>query len=261
MLLCLSNTAHATGPRVSAALFTSPVNEIFALDFPAVLNSNLDDGGIAAAIITAAFKAENVESTVTPLPLQTMLSYYLNEENALGIVGHNLNLSAAESKNVILVPVLRLKESYFYFRPKHETLTWTGKLAELKSLKIGLNKGDNLTAYQKAGVHVEQDRLEPHLKSLMDGKIDVLREANWSLTFVLTKNFADKKASVVQLEPSAGEAVISVAFNKKNPKGTALAKQFQQGLAKLVASNHYTEILKKYAGDTAMEQYFNPLSH
>jgi ABC-type amino acid transport substrate-binding protein len=47
-----------------------------------------------------------------------------------------------------------------------------------------------------------------------------------------------------------------VAFNKKNPKGMTLAKQFQQGLAKLIASGKYAEIIKNHIGDATVEQYF-----
>lgn len=259
VLFCVSGTALATGPRVTAALLTPPVNEIFALDFPAVLSSEISDGGIAAALITEAFKAEQIESTITPLPLQTMVAYYLTEENALGIVGHDLKLSPAELKNIVLVPVLRLKESYFYYRPKHETLSWKGDLTVFKDLTIGINKGDDLAAYQKAGVKTEQERLDARIKLLIAGNIDVLREADLTMVNAVTKNFTDQQTNIVRLDPSAGEAVISVAFNKKNPKGTTLAKQFQQGLAKLIASGKYTEIIKSHIGNLAVEQYFIPL--
>jgi polar amino acid transport system substrate-binding protein len=251
--------AQATGPRVTSALLTPPVNEIFALDFPAVLSSELADGGIAAALITAAFKAEEVESTLTVLPVKTMLTYYLNEENALGIAGCDLDLSAAELKNLIVVPVLSLKESYFYYRPNHETLTWTGKLAELKNFTVGVHKGEPLTAYQKAGIKIEQDRLDARIKALIAGKIDVLRESDLIMKTALAKNFSDQQSAIIRLEPSTDDAVIAVVFNKKNPKGAALAKQFQRGLAKLIASGQYNDIIKAHIGDLAMESYFVPL--
>ncbi len=259
VLFCVSGAALATGPRVTSALLTPPVNEIFALDFPAVLSSEIADGGIAAALITEAFKTEQIESTITPLPLQTMVAYYLTEENALGIVGHDLNLSPAELKNIVLVPVLRLKESYFYYRPKYETLAWKGDLAVFKDLTVGVNKGEDVTTYQKAGVKIEQERLDARIKALIAEKIDVLREADLTMTNALAKNFSGQQANIVRLEPSAGEAVISIAFNKKNPKGIVLAKQFQQGLAKLIASGKYTDIIKSHIGKAAVEQYFVPL--
>lgn len=259
VLLCLANTAQATGPRVTSSLLAPPVNEIFALDFPAVLSSDLADGGLAAAIITAAFKAENVESTITPLPLQTMVVYYLTQENALGIAGYGLGLSEADLKNLIVVPVLSLKESYVYYRPKHDKLAWTGKLADLKTLNIGINKGEDITPYQKEKIHVEQDRLDTRIKALMAGKIDVLREADLTLDTVLAKSFNEQKNDFIRLEPSAGNAIISVVFNKKHPQGEALAKQFQQGLTKLLANGQYDEILKAHSGNVATEQYFLPL--
>ena len=257
-LICLSTTAQATGPRVTASLFEPPVNEIFTLDFPNVLSAESENTGVATSIIKAAFKAENVENTLTPLPLQTMLSYYLNEENALAIAGHDLNLTAAEAKNVILVPVLRLKESYFYYRPKYETFAWKGDLAVFKGLTLGVHKKDELATYQKANINIVEDRLEARISGLMAGKIDVVREADFTMTQTLKKNFATQQKDIIRLEPNAGEAVISVAFNKKNSKGAALAKQFQQGLAKIVASGEYNEILQKQAGDDS-KNYFVPL--
>lgn len=259
-LLCLSTSAQATGPRVTSSLFEAPVNEIFALDFPLVLSADAPEGGLAAAIIKAAFKAENVENTITPLPLQTMLSYYLNEENALAVVGEDLNFSASEAKNVILVPVLNLKESYFYYRPKHQTLEWKGNLAAFKGLTLGIHKSDvsNMGAYQKAGIKVEQERLDVRLKALIESKIDVLRDTNVAVDVTLKKDFAAQQQNIIQLEPNAGEALISVAFNKKNPQGAALAKQFQQGLAKLIASGEYKNILKTHLGEQN-EKYVTPL--
>jgi polar amino acid transport system substrate-binding protein len=178
MLLCLSNAAYATGPRVSAALFTPLVNEIFALDFPLILSSDAQDGGIAAALIKAAFQVEQTESTITPLPLQTMVSYYLNQENALAIVGHDLNLTPAEAKNTIVIPILILRESYFYSRLKHESLNWQGKLDGFKGLTVGVHKGDSSTFDAKLGIKVEQNRLEARIKALIEGKIDVVRESD-----------------------------------------------------------------------------------
>lgn len=251
-LLFFSLIAQATGPRVTSSLFEPPVNEIFALDFPLILSTEASDGGAGAAIIKAAFKAENVENTITPLPLQTMLSYYLNEENALAIVGHDLNLTAVETKNVVLIPILKLQESYFYYRPK-QTLTWKGDLSAFKNLTLGVHKKDlsDNDAYQKAAIHVQQARLETRISDLIAGKIDLIREADLTINATLEKQFAAQKNDIVRLEPSAGVAVISVAFNKKNPKGAELAKKFQQGLTKIIASGEYSQILKKQFGEAS----------
>lgn len=260
VLFCLSNAAQATGPRVTSHLFEKPENEIFALDFPIVLSSESENGGVAAEIIKAAFKNENIENTITPLPLQTMISYYLDEENALAIVGHDLDLNSTETKNVILIPILRLKESYFYFRPKHETLTWTGNLSAFKGLTLGLHKNNMSAAYEKFGIIIEQDRLAARINNLISGKSDVVRESNLTMENLLKTHFVDQQKNVVKLEPSAGEALIILAFNKKNPKGIELAKSFQKGLSKLTATHEYNDILKKYTGDAPIEMYFNPLS-
>lgn len=252
VLLCFSATTQATGPRVTSSLFEPPVNEIFALDFPLVLSSEETNGGVGTAIIKAAFKAENVENTITPLPLQTMLSYYLNEENALAIVGHDLNLTAAETKNIVLIPILNLKESYFYYRPKHETLIWKGDLSAFKGLTLGVHKKDlsDNAAYQKANIQIQQGRLESRINDLIAGKIDLIRETDLAMDVVLDKQFSKQKNNFVRLEPSAGTAVISVAFNKKNSKGAELAKQFQKGLTKIIDSGEYNAILKKQLGET-----------
>jgi hypothetical protein len=256
LLFCLANLAQATGPRVTSALLTPAVNEIFALDSPAVLSLESTDGGVAAALISAAFKVENTESTLTPLPLRTMLSYYLNEGDALGIVGRNLTLSAAELKNVIVIPVLNLKESYFYYRPKHATLAWTGKLADFKNLTVGVNKDDDVTLYKKSEINVEQQRLDDKINALISGKIDVAREADFIMTNVLSKKSTVQQNDIVRLEPNAGEAVVSIVFNKKHSQGAALAKKFQQGLAKILANGEYVSILKNHIGNGTVEQYF-----
>lgn len=261
VLFVFANTAQATGPRVTSALLSTPVNQIFALDFPLVLSADSADGGIAGALITAAFQNEKTESTITPLPLQTMVTYYLNEENALAVVGHDLNLNAAQLKNVIVIPVVILKESYFYSRQKHEKLTWSGKLDDFKNLTLGLHKGDVSEPYQKFGIKTEQERLDVRIKSLIDGKIDLLRESDLTMLMTLDKNFNSQKDTIIRLEPRAGEAVISIAFNKKNPDGATLAKRFQQGLKTLVSTGKYNEIIKTHIGNMPIEQYFLPLKN
>lgn len=258
-LFCFTTTVHATGPRVTSRLFEPSVNEIFALDFPVILSTESENGGIAAEIIKAAFKNENVENTITSLPLQTMISYYLNEENALAIIGHDLNLNTTENKNVILIPILRLKESYFYYRPKHETLVWSGNLAAFKDLTLGVHKSDKSAVYEKFGIVVEQNRLMARINDLISGKIDVLRESSFTMKSVLKTHFNAQQQNVIQLEPIAGEAVIFIAFNKKNPKGVALAKAFQKGLTKLIATHEYDEILKKHIDNVQIDTYFTPL--
>jgi polar amino acid transport system substrate-binding protein len=260
ILFCLTTNANATGPRVTSSLFEKPENEIFALDFPLVLSSETAEGGIAAEIIKAAFKNENVENTITPLPLQSMLFYYLNEENALAIVGHDLNLNATETKNFILIPILNLKESYFYYRPKHETLTWTGNLAVFKGLKLGVHKNDKSELYQKFDIYIEQTLLDARIQELISGKIDLIRESNLTMESALKNRFSEQQKNIIRLEPQAGNAIIFIAFNKKNPKGATLAKSFQKGLAKLIATHEYSGILKKYTGDSTIETYFNLIS-
>lgn len=257
-LFCVATTVNATGPRVNASLFESPVNEIFTLDFPYVLNSESTNVGIATEIIKAAFKAENVENTLTPLPLQTMLSYYLNEENALAIAGNNLNLTATETKNVILIPILRLRESYFYYHPKHETLDWKGDLVTFSGLTLGVHKNDSPSNYQKAAIKIVEDRLDPRISNLIAGKIDVIRESDFTMTQTLKKFFSTQAKDIIRLQPSAGESVISIAFNKKNTKGVTLSKQFQQGLTKIILSGQYQQILQKQA-DNESKNYFIPL--
>lgn len=248
-LLCVSTATNATGPRVSASLFEPPVNEIFALDFPVVLSPDAPEGGVAAAIIKAAFEAENVQNTITQLPLQSMISHYLTEENALAVAGHDLNLTNAEAKNVITVPVVSLRESYFYFHPKHEKLSWTGKLSELKGLKIGVHKNDISDLYKKADINIVQERLEVRINALIAGEIDLVREADVAMNETLKTHFSQYQKEFVRLEPKAGDTVVTLAFNKKNPNGVTLAKQFQQGLAKITASGKLNEILKKYINE------------
>lgn len=252
-LLCFATTTQATGPRVTSSLFEPPENEIFALDFPQVLSVDAVNGGLGTAIIKATFNAENIENTVTPLPLQTMLSYYLNEENALAIVGHDLNLTTIQAKNVILIPILNLKESYFYYRPKHETMVWKGDLSTFKGLTLGVHQKDSSenAAYQKANIQIQQGRLESRINDLITGKIDLIRETDLAMNAMLDKQFSKQKNDIVRLEPKAGIAVISVAFNKKHFKGAELAKQFQQGLTKIIDSGEYNVILKKQLGESS----------
>ena len=261
LLMGFSFDAVATGPRITQDLFIPDANTIYALDFPPFISTDVAGGGVVQELANAVFEAEKLSATIVPQPLARMLKYYLFQENALAIIASRLKFSAEEQKQLVFVPLLRLKNYYYVYRAKYpHGLAWNNDLQVFSKLVYGASHEDEIDAYRKAGIRVENGKLLTLLERLKDGQVDFISGAEPAIDWFLRRNFKADQTQFMRLEPMAGDQTIFVIFNKKHPQGETIAKQFQDGLARLIANGQYQTLLeKRLGGSEGLQRYTLPL--
>lgn len=246
--LVVPASVQATGPRVTTQLFT-PGMEIYALDFPPFISTQVDGGGLDAEIIEAVLKAVDMEGVVTAIPLPGMLEYYLAQENAIAVLGRGLKLSAKQKKNLVSIPVSVSSEKYFYYKPSHETaLSWQGKLKNLKAYTYGAHKGEDVKVYRDAGIAVEFGGSRSLLKKLRSGKVDFIKLPALSAEWMIEKYHPEQKTNFVEMKTPVGEKPTYIMFNKKHADGKESAKKFSKGLSEIINNGVYQALVEKHLG-------------
>jgi len=261
-LFCLSTflfsaNSSATGPRVAPSLFVENKNMMYALQYPPFIDSNTQQHGLLFELINNVFNSEKMEGVINILPSQNMVKYYFSQENALAMIGHDFNLNTIDRKKSLFIPVLVVDEYYFHYQPSFEQgLGWNGNLSSLKGKTYGANKGDDVSAYKKAGITVKYARVTALLKQLQQGKLDIIREPEITLNNLVNRFFPDQSSLFVKQEPKAGVMPMGIVFNTSHTDGKKTAKQFQAGLNKLITSGRYQEILHQHLGEQVNIEHF-----
>ena len=247
LIMFFSVPLMATGPRVTQSLISPDKKEIFAVDLPPFISTEVEAGGALKEIVVSAFEEVGVDMIVTILPLRSMAKYYLTQENAIGIMGRHMGISPDEKGSLIEIPLYVAQENYFYYKPSHENaLEWNGKLSNLKGLTYGASKGEEVSVYKDAGIKIKKARTLSLFKKLQSSKVDFISLPKESASWFIEKKFKEHLNDFVMMKKSSTTASISLYFNSKHPKGQESSKAFKKGLHKLVKSGAYANILGKY---------------
>ena len=237
----------ATGPRITSALISPDKKEIFALDIPPFISTEVKDGGILTEIVAAALKEADIDAVTTILPLQSMVKYYLTQESAFGVMGREIGLSLDDKKSLIAIPLYVTDESYIYYKPSHKkALVYDGKLSNLKTLTYGASKGEDVSSYKKAGIKVKKTRMLSLFKKLQNSSVDFISVPNQTAKWFIENKFNDYKGDFTAMKTASKKTTISLYFNLKHPKGQESAKSFKEGLLKIVENGKYADILGAY---------------
>jgi len=260
LLICLAMIAHATGPRIKQDLFTANANTIHALDFPPFVSADLADGGMAIELVHAVLQAQKIDAAINTLPVAKMLKYYLFQDKALAAIGNNLGFSAEQQKDLIVIPLLTLKEYLYCYQAKYpQGLPWKGDLKTLTGMTYGAATEAPTARFEQAGIKIERGQILSLLEKLKVGKIDFLANSELAINWYLDRNLATEKAQFIRLEPALGQETLTIVFNKKHPQGETLAQKFKEGLAALKANGQYKALLQKHLGDDqTIERYLQP---
>lgn len=249
ILLFSASAPSATGPRIKPDLFTDSANVIYALDAPPLITTELS-GGVALELVKTVLERQNIEAPINTLPLSRMLKYYLFQENALALIGSPLSFTKDQQKSLIFIPLLRLQDHYFIYRPNQpEGLPWSGDLKALAKRVYGANPEDDVNAYRQAGINTITGTTLSLLEKLQAGSVDFISDTEWTVNWFLDKNLSAEKPNFIKLEPAAGQRTLSIIFNKQHPEGEALSKRFRQGLDAIIADGTYKKILEQALGD------------
>ena len=245
-VLFFSTLLMATGPRIKTVAMTVDKNEIFALDLPPYVSTEIAQGGVLNEIVRAAFDEAKMEVYITIVPLQSMMKYYYAQENAPGFLGRHLGFGTKKKSSLVGIPLLSANENYFYYKPLHpKGLEFKGKLSNLKGLTYGAAKGEDVTLYKNAGINVKKSRALSLFKKLKDGRIDFISMPKESTQWFLEKRFGEDKDDFVMMKEESGKVDISLYFNMNNPRGKKMEKAFKKGLQAIIENGEYARILKK----------------
>lgn len=248
-MIAASVSLMATGPRITAAMFTEAKNEIVGVEAPPLYVMQQQSGGLVFEIVSSALKTQNESATLTTYPVRKMADYYLTQEKVLGAIGGSQNLSAEDKKGNIVLPICFVHEHYYYYKPLHpKGIVWKGSLSDLKGLRYGTLDEENTLPYEKAGVKVERGRSLDNFKKLKTGNIDFVKEPELTAMAMIDSNFAADKNQFATMEPAPDESTALIIFNVKNPDAKTISKKFRDGLTTILENGQYQSIIEKYEG-------------
>ena len=237
----------ATGPRISAHLIPTNKNEIFALDMPPFISTEVNRGGMLSEIVTVAFSEEKKEVAITIVPLRSMIKYYIVQENALAVMGRHVVLEKEYKTTFVSFPLYLASESYVYYKPLNENkIHYNGKLSSLQGLTYGASSGEDVKAYKKESIKVKQSRALSMFKKLKKGSVDFISLPKESVKWFLNEKFSDDKKDFTFIDGSDKLNPIKIYFNLSNAKGKELAAAFKKGFRKITKNGKYISILEKY---------------
>lgn len=197
--------ALATGPRVSPSVFVSVENEIFAADQQPFISTAGVEAGLVTDIASAVLKAAEVDALITTLPLRSMVKYHLTQEQAIAALGSRFTFSPAERDALVFVPLFVSPTYHLYYRPAHDkVLSWDGELKSLSGLRYGALKGEDASAYEKAGVKVVFGSERSLLKKLKSGDVDFIRLTPLAEAWLLDRHHPDDKTDFARMPHPAG---------------------------------------------------------
>jgi polar amino acid transport system substrate-binding protein len=237
----------ATGPRITISVISPDKKEVFALEAPPFISTEVENGGMLNEVAIAAFKEAKIDAVITILPLHSMIKYYITQEKTMVITGEYLGLSAEEKESVVAIPLFKAQESYLYYKPKHpQGLEYKGELSIFKGLIYGASEGEETGKFKEAGITVVKGRTLSLFKKLQGGTVDFIRLPEMSGKWFLQNKFAEHQNDFVTTQAGNVKTDISIYFNLNNPDGLKSADGFKNGLRTIVNNGEYAKILDKY---------------
>jgi len=248
-MLFMTELAMATGPRVTQSMLVETENEMYAVDAPPFVSLDVAENGLSASIVNAALKAVETKATLTIFPVTKMVTYYLNEEQALAVYDEYISFSEDEKKSLIYVPVFYAKESYIYSKLRYkEGLNGQGSLSDLSGLKYGTHRSEKQarSIYEEAGIELVFARHYALFNKLVAGEVDFIKMPDLAISWMLEHDNSVQKEHFSTMDISTQLVPKFIVFNKNNPDGEKMAQKLKQGLSIILENGQYAELLKKY---------------
>jgi hypothetical protein len=251
MMFCLlcSWNVNATAPRIGPQLFDERKADIVAYETTPLITTTQADGGLAIAILSAAFNAAGQTLVIDILPAKPLAKYALLNNEVLAMIGDAQDLSAQE-KNQVLAEAFYLKIGhYFYFKPRYQVgLPWQGNLHDLKGLKYGGLYGAEQTAYKNAGITAQEGDVRSLFQKLYSQELDFIGVPDLVGEFWINKAYPKEQQNFASVNAIAWEQPLYILFAKNNPRTAALHKAFLLGLDKILNNGQYQQALEKVYG-------------
>lgn len=250
--LCLfwSYGCYATAPRIAPQMFGEERKaDIIAYEIPPLVTGTQTDGGLAIAILSAAFNASGQKLIIDIVPAKPLAKYALLNDEVVAMIGESPDISAKE-KNQFLSEAFYLKIGrHFYFKPNWKSVfPWQGSLSDLKGLRYGGLSGSEQLDYKAAGIQAQESDMRGLFEKLRNQELDFIGVPDLMAELWINKVYPQQPQDFVSINGIAWDQPLYILFAKNNPRSQNLHKAFVVGLDKIIKNGKYQEALEKVYG-------------
>ncbi len=236
--LCLfwSDGSYATAPRIAPQMFGEERKaDIIAYEIAPLVTTNQTDGGLAIAILSAAFNASGQKLIIDIVPAKPLAKYALLNNDVVAMIGESQDISAKE-KNQFLAEAFYLKIGrHFYFKPNWKSaFPWQSSLTDLKGLRYGGLSGTEQLTYKAAGIQTQEGDVRGLFEKLRNQELDFIGVPDLVAEFWINKAYPKEQQEFVSVNGIAWEQPLYIFFAKTNPRSQELYKAFVTGLDKII---------------------------
>lgn len=248
--LFFAYSAQATAPRIAPQMFGEERKaDIIAYEISPLVTTSQTDGGVAIAILSAAFNATGQKLLIDIVPAKPLAKYALLNNEVVAMIGDNQDISEKEKNQVIAEAFYLKRGQHFYFKPHWKNaFPWQGKLSDLKGLRYGEFYGAEQTSYKNAGILVQEGDVRSLFEKLYRQELDFIGVPDLMAEFWINKAYPNQKQDFVNVNGIVWEQPLYIFFAKNNSRSRELHKAFVSGLNKILKNGKYQEALEKVYG-------------
>lgn len=241
--------------------------QVATFEYPPVMDSNKEHGGLMGEIVTAAFHEVNVETDLVYYPAKRVLLNFIGKTEYIACVGPISLIdrqSEKEQHQVIRVPpLIDIIMVLTYYKPTHGNKPTTFEdLSELSGFRVGTILGSNtIPLLQKAGIKISEASIESQIRMLKAGRIDFAAVGILTGSNLIAHLYPDHKKDFAIIRKPIMDLPTSIYFNKNHPKGDEYADKFRTGLKAILENGQYVKILEKYYGQSSIPSEYTEIFH
>ncbi len=236
-----------------------PIVILNANESPPYWTQSSVEGGLGAELIQAISEVAGLETRIKFAPLQRMIDDDSN--NDLG----NPEFYLPKQEFAAVIPIAVSQIALFYYRPHHSTRFDFKSIEELKPYKIGVLKGTLIDrhAFEQMGIHFESSYAQASLfKKLKLGRLDLVFEIDLVGQQIINKVYPDQIANFAREPLPNSSSPIAIMLDAHVPDVQTIAARYRAGLAHIIQSGRYQQIVRKYYPDAQIpEHWFEELQH
>ena len=229
---------------------------VLAFEYPPIYQNGPDKGsrGLSGDIVTAAFKAVNIDVEMRFLPVLRMVQAVSDGQAVAGIGGAVLFSSPDVAPNVAVSSVVQYVAQTFMYdgRRYPDGIAYTD-IGDMTGYGIGVLRGSGIMRFLEMApsLHLIPNNIhEGSARQLQLGRIDVWAIVDLTGLMYMRRIFPDEAAYFKQTPPfNRGD--VSVVFSRKMDPDNKYNDRFRTGLAAIKADGTYMKLMARYYGSAA----------
>lgn len=228
-----------------------------ANESPPYWSKKLPHYGLGGEIIEAMSQAVEIESLIEFMPLKRLIDDTHN--NDLG----NPAFYMENQEFAAIIPIAVSQVSLYSFNHLQRKLPIQFKsISDLKGYRIGALSGSvtDKSGLEKMGIHLEMSYSQESLfKKLHYGRLDFVLEIDLIGQQMIKKLFPTEEQHFIAVPIPRSISPIAVMLDKNYPNANMIAQRYRQGLAQIIKSGQYSDIIAKYSQQKPSAIWFKEL--